>query len=179
MAYSSRRSTRLQGFDYTQLGTYYITLCTYRRRCLFGDVVDGEMQLSSMGEIVLATWNAIPIHFPHAVLDAFVVVPNHVHATFGLLRRGMTEAVCRAPTTIQIPMNDPHRERFGKPVVGSVPTIVRSFKSAVTRRINDMIGTRTKVWQRGEDERVVRNAAELDRIRRYIADNVRNWKPDR
>ena len=74
-----RRSIRLKGYDYTQPGAYYITLCTKARQCLFGDVVKGEMRLNSLGYIAFTCWQAIPNHFPHVELDAFVIMPNHLH----------------------------------------------------------------------------------------------------
>ena len=74
-----RRSIRLKGYDYTQPGAYYVTLCTKARQCLFGDVIKGEMRLNSLGHIAFTCWQAIPEHFPHVELDAFVVMPNHLH----------------------------------------------------------------------------------------------------
>jgi REP element-mobilizing transposase RayT len=75
-----RRSIRLKGYDYTQPGAYYVSLCTEARQCLFGDVVKGEMRLNSLGHIAFTCWQAIPDHFPHIELDVFVVMPNHLHA---------------------------------------------------------------------------------------------------
>jgi REP element-mobilizing transposase RayT len=74
-----RRSIRLKGYDYTQPGAYYITLCTKARQCLFGDVVKGEMRLNALGDLAFTCWQAIPNHFPHVELDAFVIMPNHLH----------------------------------------------------------------------------------------------------
>lgn len=74
-----RHNIRLKGYDYSQAGAYFITIVTHDRACLFGEVVDGEMQLNGWGEIVKRCWQEIPAHFPHVALDAFVVMPNHVH----------------------------------------------------------------------------------------------------
>lgn len=74
-----RRSIRLKGYDYSQPGAYYVTVCTQNRTCLLGGVVDGVMRLNEYGEIVARTWNDLPNHNPHIELDAFVVMPNHVH----------------------------------------------------------------------------------------------------
>ncbi|MBK9124089.1 MAG: hypothetical protein IPM16_13370 [Chloroflexi bacterium] len=74
-----RRSIRLQGYDYTQSGAYFVTICTRDRTCLFGEIADGTMTLNPVGEVVQACWDAIPTHFPTVELDAFVVMPNHVH----------------------------------------------------------------------------------------------------
>ncbi len=74
-----RRSIRLRDYDYSQPGAYFITLCTQNRECLFGDIVNGEMVLNEYGMVVKQCWLAIPQHFPHAQLDAYVIMPNHVH----------------------------------------------------------------------------------------------------
>ncbi|MHB0877027.1 MAG: transposase [Anaerolineae bacterium] len=80
-----RRSTRLPGYDYTQAGAYFITMVTRERECLFGDVVEGSMQLSAWGEVALACWRAIPCHMPSTRLDAVVVMPNHVHGVLWIV----------------------------------------------------------------------------------------------
>ena len=74
-----RRSIRLKGHDYTSPGAYFITICTHQRQCLFGEIVDGEMQLNEFGNWVDAYWKRLPTHFSHLQLDRFVVMPNHVH----------------------------------------------------------------------------------------------------
>ena len=79
-----RRSIRLKGHDYTSPGTYFITICTHQRQCLFGEIVDGEMQLNEFGKWVDACWQRLPTHFPHLQLDRFVVMPNHIHGILTL-----------------------------------------------------------------------------------------------
>ena len=74
-----RRSIRLKEYDYTQPAAYFITICTHGHVPLFRDVVDGEIRLNGYGKIVRACWHEIPDHFQHVELDAFVVMPNHVH----------------------------------------------------------------------------------------------------
>ena len=79
-----RRSIRLKGHDYTSPGAYFITICTHQRQCLFGEIVDGEMQLNEFGKWVDACWQRLPTHFPHLQLDRFVVMPNHIHGILTL-----------------------------------------------------------------------------------------------
>ncbi|MBD2462698.1 hypothetical protein H6G89_16785 [Oscillatoria sp. FACHB-1407] len=74
-----RRSIRLKGYDYTSPGAYFITLCVHQRECLFGEVVNGEMQLNEWGKLVDAYWQRLPSHFANLELDVFVVMPNHFH----------------------------------------------------------------------------------------------------
>ncbi|MGH7960730.1 MAG: transposase, partial [Candidatus Binatia bacterium] len=80
-----RRSARLRGYDYAQVGAYFVTVCTYRRECLFGQVEDGGMVLSQYGDLVERCWQILPRHFPGVELDAFVIMPNHVHGIISLM----------------------------------------------------------------------------------------------
>jgi len=75
----NRRSIRLKGYDYTQSGYYFITICTERRSCLFGAIDNQKLTLTEFGQIAFAYWQAIPEHFPRIELDRFVIMPNHVH----------------------------------------------------------------------------------------------------
>jgi putative transposase len=166
--YHHRRSVRLPGYDYGQAGGYFVTICAHQRACLFGDIVDGETHLSAFGQVVAEIWEGMPEHHPHVELDAFVVMPNHVHGILHILRRG---TACRAPTYTTA--------RFAEPVPGSLPTIIRSFKSAVTKRINEIRGTSGQpVWQRNYYEHVIRTQDDLDDIRQYILGNPAKWSED-
>ncbi len=178
-----RRSIRLKGYDYTQPGAYFVTICTHNREPLFGRVVDGEMVLNAFGEIVWACWGEIPDHFPHVELDAFVVMPNHVHGIIWIVDHpGATHAQNVGATHAQnvgathaLPLQGPRG-----PVSGSLGAIVGSFKSAVTRRINELRGTPgARVWQRNYYEHIIRNERALNAIRRYIVENPLRWHLDR
>ena len=83
-----RRSIRLPGYDYTSPGAYFVTICTHRREPLLGEVVDGEVCLSVYGRIAEACWRFLPRHFPHVRLDAFVVMPNHIHGIIWIVDGG-------------------------------------------------------------------------------------------
>ena len=165
----NRRSLRLQGYDYSQAGAYFVTICTQDQECLFGEVVDGEMRLSAAGRAVLAEWLKTADIRPYIELDAYVVMPNHFHGIV-MITDGRRGTARRAPTT----------ERFGRPVPGSLPTIVRSFKSAATKRINERRGTRgASVWERNYYEHVIRDDESLSRISEYIQTNPLRWELDR
>jgi putative transposase len=169
-----RRSVRLKGHDYSRSGAYFVTICAYDRECLFGDVADDGMRLNDYGRVVQACWDEILYHFREVQLDAFVVMPNHVHGILVCTRaEGSTPTrrgtACRAPTT----------ERFGRPVIGSLPTMIRSFKSAITKRINILRGVPgLPVWQRNYHEHIIRDEGELLRIRDYIVCNPAHWPED-
>lgn len=164
-----RRSIRLKGYDYTQPGTYHITLCTKARQCLFGDVVKGEMRLNSLGYIAFTCWQAIPNHFPHVELDAFVIMPNHLHGILVITDAIVGTQQCCVPTV----------EQFGKPVAGSIPTVIRSYKGAVSKCINVICNTKSiSIWQRNYYEHISRDQQSLGNIRQYILENPARWEDD-
>jgi hypothetical protein len=74
-----RRSIRLKDYDYSGAGAYFLTICSWNRECLFGDIEDGEMQLNKYGGTVMKYWDAMPGHFPHVEMDEFIIMPNHIH----------------------------------------------------------------------------------------------------
>ena len=163
-----RRSIRLPGFDYTRPGAYFLTICTDGRACMFGEVVEGEMRLNEAGRIVEECWEAIPAHFPIVGLDVFVIRPNHIHG-IAIIAEGRGTP-WRAPTA----------EHFQKPVAGSIPTIIRSYKSAVTKQINELRRTPGGVvWQHNYYEHIARDERDLNSIRAYIQSNPTRWKEDR
>ncbi len=170
-----RRSIRLLGYDYTQPGAYFITIVTHDHIPLFGDVVNGVLRLNPLGEIVRAEWFKTAELRPYVRLvnREFVVMPNHVHGIIWIVDDDDdVGARCRrAPTTI---------EQFGNPISGSIPTIVRAFKSAVTKRIDDARGTPgAPLWQRNYYEHIIRDDNALHRISEYIATNPLRWQLDR
>jgi len=189
-----RHSIRLGGYDYSRPGAYFVTICTHDRACLFGDVAEGEMRLNDAGRIAEQCWRDIPAHFPRLDLDAFVIMPNHVHGIIWITddavgvndARGHNENV--APPVTRPPHNVgathasplPHALRPRGPQRRSVASIIGSFKSAVTKRINKLRGTPgMPVWQRNYYEHIIRTGESLDRIRRYIGENPLRWHLDR
>jgi REP element-mobilizing transposase RayT len=170
-----RRSIRLKGYDYTRAGAYFVTICTKDRACLFGDVSDGVTRLNQMGHIVRQCWLAIPDHFPHVLLDEFVVMPNHVHGIIVIMATHIVGATHASPL-----QNDDTPTRPRGPQPRSVASIVGSFKSAATKRINEHRGTPgAPVWQRDYFEHIIRNDESLNRIREYILNNPLQWALDR
>jgi putative transposase len=166
----ARRSIRLRGYDYTHRGAYAVTLCIYQRECILGVVASGKAISNELGRLVKACWEEIPVHFPNTDLDMFVVMPNHVHGII-VLRDSLNTGMKQGTT--------PHAESFGRPVSGSLPTIVRSFKSATTRRVNETRNTpNMPVWQRNYYEHIIRNEDALHRMREYIALNPLHWHED-
>ncbi len=166
-----RRSIRLQGYDYSQAGAYFVTVCTHNRTCCFGEIVDGHMRLNSLGELVLATWLDLPGRFVQVSLDAFVVMPNHIH---GILHITPVGAQFIAPdSTEQGAMNQGAINRA--PTLGAV---VRVLKAVSTRQIR-LAGHGAFAWQRNYYEHIIRNEDSLARIREYIENNPLQWALDR
>jgi len=176
-----RRSIRLRGYDYASPGMYYVTVCAADRRCAFGEIIDGQMRRNHWGDIVYEEWYRTAKVRPGIELDAFVVMPNHVH---GIIKIGRgdpagrpydhKEARLGPPSGSPVRMPAPHG-----PAPGSVGAIVGQVKSIVRKRINRIYGAeREVVWQRNYYEHVIRNEKDLFRIREYILNNPLTWSKD-
>ncbi|MCL4467272.1 MAG: transposase [Chloroflexi bacterium] len=152
--YPSRRTTRLPDYDYSWSGAYFVTVCTHGKACLFGEQTNAAVALNDLGRIVEATWLALPEHFPSVRLDAFVVMPNHVH---GVLLLSANQTSANAP---------------------ALGTVVGAFKSAVSRRLHEALADDcSPIWQQRFYEHVVRGEADLQRLREYIANNPLGRRP--
>ncbi len=163
--FGPRRSIRLPGFRYAQTGAYFLTICAYRKKCIFGQVRDNGVELTALGQIVAECWAALPQHFPHVEVPAHVVMPNHLHGIVVLDAEGHREK--EGP------------EAFQKPVAGSVPTLARSLKAAVTLRARRVgLAPSHPVWHRNYFERVLRNSEEYTAATRYILENPMRWQFD-
>ncbi|NER50470.1 MAG: transposase [Symploca sp. SIO1A3] len=150
-----RRSIRLKGYDYTQAGAYFVTICTWQHQCLLGEVVDGEMQLNDYGKIAQFHWHNLLQHHQHLELDEFMIMPNHLH---GILI--LTE-------------DNTGKKRHG------LSEIIRGFKTFAARRINKIRHLAgVSVWQRGYYEHIIRHERALMAIRQYIANNPLSWEKD-
>jgi putative transposase len=153
-----RRSLRIRGYDYSQGGVYFVTICTRDREYLFGEVVDGEMQLNNVGQMARGVWEELPERFSSVRLDAFIVMPNHVH---GIIVVG---AQFIAPQVVPW-------DRFRKGAINRAP------KAVSTREIRRIVNPGF-AWQRNYYEHVVREEESLNRIRQYVADNPARWAFD-
>lgn len=150
-----RRSIRLRGHDYSGRGVYFVTILTQNRRRLFGTVVNGRMALSEAGRIAARCWQEIPQHFPNVSLDAWVVMPDHVH---GIL---VIQADGHGGT---IPGKDrPHG------TARTIGSMVRGFKIGVTKALGE------SPWHRNYHEMILRDARVLETVRAYIRNNPAQW----
>ena len=160
-----RRSIRLKGYDYSQEGLYFITICVQDRECLFGKIVDHPiMILNDAGKIADQCWLAIPQHFPDVVLHEYIVMPNHVH--------GIIEITNNVGAKNFSPLRPP------KPAMPRTPSrtigsIARGFKIGVTKWFDQ------SVWQRDYYEHIIRSTDEYERIANYIINNPAKWREDK
>jgi putative transposase len=166
-----RRSIRLKGLDYTQPGAYFVTICTFQRDEIFGEVVESEMRLNPSGEIIRDEWFKTVQIWPNVELheDEFVIMPNHVHGIIWIVETDSAGATRRvAPTKGSRTL-----------VPGSIGAILGQFKSITAKRINVVRGTPgVSVWQRNYYEHIIRNENELKNIWDYIDTNPLRWQED-
>ena len=166
--FPERKELRLKEYDYSQPGAYFVTICTKDRLNLFGEIVNEQMHLSAAGQIARRCWDELPDHFGSIELDQFVVMPNHIHGIIIILDGpvGATHA-------------SPQREERKERKRNTLGDMVGSFKSAVTKRINEINGTPgAPFWQRGYYDHIIRDDRSLTRIREYILNNPLRWFVD-
>ncbi len=167
-----RRNLRLRDYDYAQAGFYFVTICIQNRQCLFGEIIDGAMQLNSAGILVEQAWLELPRHYSHVVLDQFIIMPNHFHGIVTL-----TDADADADSVgaglkpdVRAGLKPAPTKRHG------LPEIIRAFKTFSARHINEMRQTPgTSIWQRNYYEHVIRNEADYERIAEYVENNPAKW----
>jgi REP element-mobilizing transposase RayT len=176
-SYGHRRSIRLRGYDYTRVGAYFITILTHLRErslCAISQSAEGDacVKLTLAGEIAQTCWDSIPEHFPHVSLGAFQIMPDHLHGIV-VIDRPPPPLV---KEVVRIGLHPDGRIMPTGRVPGSVGAIVASYKSAVTKQVNESRRTLgAKVWHGNYYERIIRDDGEHERIARYIAENPMKW----
>ena len=181
-----RRSIRLKGYDYSQEGAYYVTIVTWRRDSLFGEVVKKEMQLNKVGKIVEWEWLELPKRLPYVELGVQVVMPNHfhgilfIHENVGATRQGQTMSLLGAEHLRPITTDGidgsplPHG-----PKPASLGAIIAQFKSRATKRIWKIPEFKeTPIWQRNYYEHIIRDETDLQNKTDYIESNPLLWDED-
>lgn len=161
--FSRRKNVRLPGFDYSQAGYYFITICTQDERCLFGEVQNGAMTLNVLGMVVQRYWQEIPKHYQNVELDAFVIMPNHMHGIIVINEGDVTKN-----NNVGAINNRPY---------GLLSRVVKSFKNVTTKEIKSN-GNLNFQWQKSFYDHVIRDEPSLETIREYIINNPLQWELD-
>jgi REP element-mobilizing transposase RayT len=179
-----RKSIRLQEYDYSQEGLYFVTICAKNRTCLFGEIIDDKMCLSRIGIIADILWHEIKNHVTHVELHEFVVMPNHIHGIIEITQKmDVGNVGNNVGATHALPLQSPSpsqskQSRFQNQGKNTLSSIVGSYKSAVTKHAH-RLGFSEFAWQRNYWENIIRNNDDYARITQYIINNVINWKEDK
>jgi putative transposase len=150
-------SKRLSGYDYSQPGFYFVTMCTQQHRLVFSTIVDGQVSLKSPGQVAQSVWVTLPRRFAHVKLDAYILMPNHMHAIIELTDREPAHTGPRA----------------------ALWEIIRVFKAATSYHIRRLEGKPWFAWQDDYYDSVIRTEAALQQIRQYILENPVRWSQDK
>jgi putative transposase len=183
-----RRSIRLEAYDYSHPGGYFVTICTRNRECLLGEILGGQMVLSEYGEIAKKEWLRSEEIRREIKLDEFVVMPNHIHGIIIFTNVGATGgsptqsgATGEPPTQARATDRSPLQlSKQHGPLKRSLGSLVAGYKFATTKRsIQIGRGITTSIWQRNYYEHVIRNETDLEEIREYIENNPAKWLEDK
>jgi len=183
-----RQSIRLKGYDYSQSGLYFITICCYQRECLFGNIINSQMILNNFGQLIKEEWLKSAEIRKEIELDDFVIMPNHFHGIVIINQEINSDfmkndvdfqdnnvgANGRSPLQ-QIPSSPPKISMKPK----SISSLIAGFKSATTKKINIIRNTpQNPVWQRNYYDHIIRNDESLAKIREYVQNNPLSWEND-
>jgi len=185
-----RRSIRLRDYDYRDAGAYFVTICSFQRECLFGEVVDGEVRLNDAGGMVSDLWEVLPERFQTVRTEEHVVMPNHFHGIIMILD-GRGEP-CVRPSFRKDDnrgkgdqeQKGDHKDRPYGTEDNSLARVIQAFKSLTTHAYIEGVNFQEwppfpgRLWQRNYYDRVIRSEKELANIRQYIVDNPAKWDLD-
>ncbi|MFA9371709.1 MAG: transposase [Labilibaculum antarcticum] len=186
-------SARAVWWNYSNEGSYFVTICTYKKQLFFGSITDQKMELSEIGKLAHQFWFGIPDHFPFVKLHAFVVMPNHVHGIIEILN--IAEETLHATSvhngshaasvhngshaaSVQDGLDSKNEKMAAiSPKKGSLASILRSYKSAVTKEARKT--DPDFEWQERFHDHIIRDDQEYHRIANYINNNPRKWDEDK
>lgn len=174
-----RRSIRLKNYDYSSNGAYFITLVTKNRDNIFGEIINGEMNLNNLGDIVFQELIRTSEIRENIILDEFVIMPNHFHCVLFIDNKEKEGRMQYAPTNKENKFRSPSN---------NLGSIIRGLKSSITKRYLDKVSSCTgvsnktlkeSIWERNYYEHIIRNENALNNIRKYIKENPIKWSIDR
>lgn len=190
-------STRLQTWDYGWNVAYFVTICTKNRENYFGEIIDGEMVLSEIGETATKYWMEIPYHFPFVKLGAYITMPNHIHGIVVIDKpdnynrsdnndnadnhnAANDNDVAAVETTHALSLQSQYQsmgqKRFQNQGKNTLSSIIGSYKSVVTK--NARIIDPAFAWQSRFYDHIIRDDELFYRISEYIKNNPANWDKD-
>jgi putative transposase len=163
-----RKSIRMEGYDYSQEGLYFITLCTQNHKCLLGDISDSILTTNNAGKMIEREWLSLPIRFPNIQLHEFIVMPNHFHAIL----------------EISTDENHPNTINHTSLKNASIINIIDAFKSITT--VKYIHGVKNDGWTRFEEklwqfsywDHIIRKIESYQEIANYIITNPSKWSED-
>jgi putative transposase len=178
-----RRSIRLRGYDYAGGGAYFITICVQNKGCLLGRIVESQMIPSEAGQVVQQVWLGLTQRFPIIRLDAFQIMPNHLHGVFVIPGPGLEPSLAAAtgaPVVQPYPSaNKGTASRSPADHRVAMGDVVGAFKSIATIQVNHLLSRRgTRLLQENFFEHIIRNVDSLEKVRAYIAVNPARWSED-
>jgi REP element-mobilizing transposase RayT len=174
----NRKLNRLTGFDYSNEGYYFVTICVKDKTEWFGEIKDGRMKLNEYGKIVLRCWNDLINHYMNTKLDEFIIMPNHLHGILSIVGNGLKpfRTLSHPFRTLSHPFRTllrAFRTNHG------LSEIMRGLKTFSSRRINETINDGIKFqWQKSFYDHIIRNEQDLTRVREYIVNNPLKWEED-
>jgi putative transposase len=185
-------STRLQSWDYSANGYYFITICTKDRQNFFGKIENETVILNESGKTAERFWLEIPQHFMNIRLDEYVIMPNHVHGILIIdngMEIGSTPPVetrqCLVSTNVAHneltkngDNNNPGKKRFQNQGKNTISSIIGSYKSICTKTINKIQNDVFFGWQERFHDQIIRDENDLNNIREYIMYNPVKWETD-
>ncbi|GET22707.1 transposase [Prolixibacter denitrificans] len=178
-------SARANWWDYRNEAAYFITICTAGKTHFFGTVRNGKMCLSELGEIAHQHWQDIPNHFPFVQLDEFVIMPNHAHGIVVLKNPADNRTIVETLHATSLPTTQAFQSNHSGPSLknqhmanispkrGSLPSVIRGFKSSVTRRAR--LSQPDFAWQPRYYDHIIRDDYDWMRIREYVHNNPVQW----
>ena len=167
-------TTRLDCWDYSKYGFYFVTICTHKRKLFFGITSDDDIKLNTAGKIAEKSWLNIPKKFVDVELDEFVIMPNHVHGIiFITINHDSRRALINQGSTDDKQIkNNPMKQEL------SLGKIIRWYKGKTTFEIRHQLNQSDFGWQSRYYEHIIRNQKELEKIREYIYINPFKWSID-
>lgn len=153
----NRRSIRFLGYDYSQEGCYFVTICCQDRI----HIMEHKMKLNKYGFVVKNVWNNLSNHYPHIQLGEFVIMPNHI------------DVIIISNHSVGTGLKPASTKNHG------LREIIRALKTFSSRTINEMRNTiGKKLWQLNYYEHIIRDEQCYDAIAEYIENNPSNWDTD-